>query len=151
MLHRHHLGFVENHHAVGDVVEFPAAGGAGRIEGFKKLYHGGNNHRLVPVFGGQGHGMFAGIFPILLTPSFFFIDNPAVVFQHIFASQNFPEFPGGLVNDGAVGDHIDHSLLSIRRGMAQGKGQGRDGFSPAGGDGQGKQPRRLASPLQALP
>ena len=157
MVHRYHLGFVENHYAVGDVVEFPAAGGVGGIEGFKKLHHGGNYHRFVPVFGGQSHGVAAGVFPLFFLPlcrfgdTFFFINYAAVVLQYVFLPQNLPEFTGSLVDDGAVGDHIDHPLFPISGGMAQGKGQRRYRFASPGRHCQGKQPRRLIGSLQTLP
>ena len=58
------------------------------------------------------------------------------MFQHIAVSQNIPEHLCILLDDGGVGDHIDHPFHSVLCSVSQSKRKRRRRFSTAGRDRQ---------------
>ncbi len=70
---RQHLCFIENHHAVCQIMKFPAAGGAVCVQGFKELHRGCDDNRHIPIFGGTqqffgfggGFAFLPGVIPIV--------------------------------------------------------------------------------------
>ena len=140
-----HLGFVKNHYAVGNVVQLPALGRTVSVKRFKKLHRGGNDHRGIPVFRGQPlQAVVLVCLPLILK------GDPAVVLYHVCFPQNVPEYPGVLLDDGGVGDHIDHPVQALGDGVVQGKGQGGNGFSAPCGNGQAIKPPGLRCLFDAL-
>ena len=139
----HHLGFIKDNDASGDVVEFAALRGTEGIEGFKKLHGGGHHNGNIPIFSGLCQ---RDIFRIRFL--LHIIEHIGVVFQHQVLSQNGTEGLCGLFNDRGVGDHIDHAAQAVCFGVCQSKGEGGDGFTASGGDSQGEKPGKL--PLSFL-
>ena len=127
------LGFVKDHDAVGDIVQFAAAGGPVAVEGLEKLHGRGDDHRRIPIFRCEGFAVKRGIDHIAADS----VVRAGVVFQDVFVPQDVPECIGGLVDDGSVGDHIDDPGLVVGHGVGERKGQGGNGLAAAGGDGQG--------------
>ena len=138
------LGFVEDQHAADESVQLAAAGGAGGEEGFEELHVGGDDERRVPVFAGEARGAgFVGGIAFGL----------AVVFDDAFAAQrgeDIAEDVGGLLDDAGVGNGVDDAPFAVGEGVIQREAQAREGFTAAGGDGEGVQARRGCGLAAAL-
>ena len=127
------LRFIENHDAVGNVVQLAAAGRPVAVEGLKKLHRCGDDHRRIPILCRKGFAVKRGIDRIVAGR----IVRAGVVFKDIFVPQDAPKGFGGLVDDGRVGDHIDDPGQVVSYGVGKGKSQRGNGFAAAGGDRQG--------------
>ena len=102
-------------------MEFSAGGGPGRKRDSEELHGGGNYHRQVPSFcglGQGGEGLWCGF--VLEV-----IGDAGVVFQNGLFPQNVSEGLGGLLDDGGVGDHIDHPAQPPYFGPGPGRRPGR--------------------------
>ena len=133
---RQGLGLIKDDHAIGDVVKFAAAGRAVPVERFKELHRRGDDDRSVPVFSGQSFPVKGRIGLV----SIHLVVCAGVMLDDIFFSQHFPENFGGLVDDGGIGDHINHPVLVGGLGMGQGEGQRGDCFAAPGRNCQGVEP-----------
>ena len=122
-------------------MQLAAARRAVAVQRLKKLHGGGHNDRGVPVFGGKrlAVGGFIAVFGCRIL-------RPSVMLQHIFAPQNAGKNLGVLVDDGGVGDDVNHALQPLRGSLCQCKRQRGHGLAAAGGYGQRVQPARLALP-----
>ena len=74
-----------------------------------------------------------------------------MVFQHTVRPQDLPEFLGGLLDDGGVGDHIDEAAKPLGFCLGQSKGERGHSFTATGGDGQRVETGRTALPLLDTP
>ena len=127
------LRFIENHNAVGNVVQLAAAGRPVAVEGLKKLHRCGDDHGRIPILCCKGFAVKCGIDRIVAGR----VVRAGVVFKDIFVPQDAPKGFGGLVDDGRVGDHIDDPGQVVSYGVGEGKSQRGNGFAAAGGDRQG--------------
>ena len=143
---RQRLRLIENHHAVGDVVEFAAAAGFGGVEGFKELYGGRDDDGCIPVFAGKALAEGIGRFGIRIGQI-----HLTVMLHHVLIAQNIPKDLRVLVDDAGVGDDVDDALHLMLHCMAERKGKRRNRFAAARGDGQAVQALRIFAATQAAP
>ena len=130
-VHGQHLRLVKDDHAVGDVVQLAALGGAVGMDGFKELHRRGHDHRRIPVLAGQA---LAALFTTCLLIG---IENcAAVVLEDVVLPEDVPEYEGVLFDDGGVGNHIDDAPHVVPQGVPQRKGQRGQGLAAARGHGQ---------------
>ena len=101
------------------------------IQGLKELHGGGDNDGGIPVFGGQPLKMIVWIGFIFIV-----IRNAAVMLYNVGFSQYVPEYLGVLLNDGGIGDDINHTFHAVFNGVLQPKCQRGYGFSTTGGHRQ---------------
>ena len=122
---RQHLDFVENHDAVGDVVEFAAAAGTAGMERLEELDAGGYYDRRVPILGGQATLLrfLVGI-------------EAGMVLDHVVRAEKTAQHVGGLLDDRRIGDHVDDALMAVGQGVPQGEGGTGKGFAAARGNRQ---------------
>ena len=103
---RKHLCFIEDHNAVGDVVQFATASRFAGKQGLEELHSGRYNNGCIPVFTGQ-----------MPTIGFFrthiFIIDIAVVLQYVLVAQKTAEDCRVLFDDAGVGDDINDPLLAV--------------------------------------
>ena len=85
------LRLVQHNHAVGQIVQFPAARGAGGKQAFKQLHIGGDDQGGVPVFGGESVFLRVAVGVVGLVV--------AVVLQHGAVAQRLAENLGGLLDN----------------------------------------------------
>ena len=143
---RQRLRLVENHHAVGDVVEFAAAAGFGGVEGFKELHGGRDDDGCIPVFAGKALAEGIGRFGIRIGQI-----HLTVMLHHVLITQNIPKDLRVLVDDAGVGNDVDDALHLMLHCMAERKGKRRNRFAAARGDGQAVQALRIFAATQAAP
>ena len=139
-----HLRLVKDHHAVGQIVELAALGGAVGVHRFEQLHRRGDHHRHVPVLRRQRPAHLLRRRTVLQVKL-----HPGVMLQHVLLPQNIPKNGGVLVDDGGVRNDIDHTLHPVFLCVAQGKGQRGHRFPAAGGHGQGVYPPGLTALLHA--
>ena len=128
------LRLVENQDAVGKVVQLAAAAGAVGIQRLEKLHGGGYDNRRVPVFTGEKASVLRGRQIVLFHH---FVICGGKVGQYVFFAQQVGEGLCGLVDDGGVGDDVDHPVQPVGSGVLQREGQRGKGLSAAGGHGEG--------------
>ena len=139
-----HLGLIKNNDAVGQIVELPALGGAAGVDGFKQLHRRGHHHRHVPVLRGQSPACFLRRRAVREVEG-----HIGVVLQHVAVAQNIPEYLGVLLDDGGIGNNVDHPPHPVGHDVAQGKGQGCHSLPATGGNRQGVYALGLVAGLQA--
>ena len=113
-----HLRFVENDNAVCKAVELAAFGGTVGVQGIEKPRRRCHHHRHIPVFRCQRPTYLLGrraVGEVKL--------HAGVVLQHIAAAQNAPKHLRVLLDDGGVGNDIDHPLHAVGCGVTQSKCQ----------------------------
>ena len=140
-----HLGLVEDHHAVGDIVELATGGGAVIVQRLKKLHRRGHHDRHIPVLGGVSHSFLFGVKAPLLGV---IVHDTAMVLQYHVLPQDLSKHRSGLFDDRGIGDHVNDTVFSRRFGMAQGKSQRGDGLAAACGNGQGEKGACPCFPLR---
>ena len=117
------LGLIQNHHAIGNIVNLAAAAGFRRKQAFKQLHVGGNNQRRVPIFRGK-----AGFRSFLV----FFHFQIAVVFQYHVIAQCFAENIGVLLDNTGERNSIDNTFFAEFQRVLQSEPQARQSFAAAG-------------------
>ena len=113
-------------------MELPAAGGTVGVHRLKELYCRGNYYRQVPILRGQRPADFLRRRTVREVKP-----HTGVMLQHIVVSQDIPKDRSILLNNGGIGDHVDHPPHPVLHRMAQREGQGRHRLSTAGGNRQG--------------
>ena len=135
-MQRQGLGFVQNHHAAGDVVQFPAARGAVRKQTLEKLHGRGDYDRRIPVFHGDAQ-FFLGLGVARAV-----VDEGAVMLQDGGVAEireRMAKHLRGLLDDAGVGNHIDDPAQAVRDGVIQRERQRRQRLAAAGRHRQRKQ------------
>ena len=123
---RQHLCFVEDDHALGDVVNLAAARGLMRIERLEELHIGGDHDRNIPILRGQlqfdrhviGHvtGRVTLSVPELLPV------EVSMVLEHILLAEDILENRGVLLDDAGVGDDVNDAMESMSDGVVKREG-----------------------------
>ena len=125
MLGRQKLRLIQNHHAVGDVVQLATARWSGGVKRFKELDVGSDDDGRIPVLtGNTAFGGFVFRFEIAVM-----LDDR----RRVDAVEHAAKYVGRLLNDAGVGYDIDDSPLTITFGVMQGKTERGQRFSAAGG------------------
>ena len=112
------LGLVKDDDTVGKVVQLAAAGGPVGKQRFKKLDRGGDNNRHIPVFRCQHLAIFIGRRAFAQR-----ILRAGMMLQHVFFPQNAGKNGGVLLDDGGVGNDINHAVHFLCCGKRQRKPQ----------------------------
>ena len=126
-----HLRLIKNHNAVGDVVKLAALGRTVGVEGLKELHSGGDDDGGIPVFGGQPLKVIVAAGFVVIV-----VGNAAVMLYNVGFSQYVPEYLGVLLNDGGIGNDVNHTFHAVFNGVFQPKRQRGYGFSTTGGHRQ---------------
>ena len=126
-----HLRLIKNHNAVGDVVKLAALGRTVGIQGLKELHGGGDNDGGIPVFGGQPLKVIVAAGFVVIV-----VGNAAVMLHNVGISQYVSEYLGILLDDGGIGNDVNHTLHAVFNGVLQPKCQRGYGFSTTGGHRQ---------------
>ena len=115
---RQHLRFVEDDDAARDVVQLAAAARMAGEQRLKELHGRRHDDGAVPVLDGLRladllrRGLVADV-----------VQRAAVMLQHVFPAEDLRKLPRVLLDDGRVGQHVDHAPQAVRPGVAQRKGQ----------------------------
>ena len=144
MLQRQHLRLVEDDNAVRKAVELAALGGAVGIQRFKELHRRRDHHGHIPVFRGKRPADIRRRCAVGKVKA-----HAGMVLQHIAVSQYIPKHGGVLLDDGGIGNNIDHSLHPVLHRMAQRKGHGGHRLSAPCRHGQSIDPSRSLACLHA--
>lgn len=132
------LGFVEDDHAAGNVVEFSATGRTIREERFEELDIGGYDDWSIPVFAGQTGAMIL-----------FVRFEVAVMFEDGIVAKDPAEYRSVLFDDAGERNDVNDAVEPVCDRMAEGKCQGRERFSAACWDSEREQAGLFCCVIQA--
>ena len=140
------LRLVQNHDAVGDVVQLAAFRRAVCEQALEELNRRCDDDRHVPVFGCQAElgPRFARAERLLVESAVMFKDEIAVV---PVSCERRTEHRGILLDDAGVGNDVDHPPQSVPQHMLQGESKRGQCLAAPGRHGQREQPRWLAGLL----
>ncbi len=143
-LAREHLRLVKDQHAVCNVVQLSAARGAVGIERLEELHVGGHDDRRIPVFARER----ARIRLLILAG---IVVDIVMVLQHVLCAERIAKDRRRLVDDGCIGDDVDHAAKAVLQRVLERKGEGGERLPAAGWHREGKQSAWKLRRAEAVP